>query len=180
MGLPEPDDNPAQPDGEPKPTTEEGAELDPSDEVLDGEVVDGPSRKDDSMVGAAQMLSAHSGPLPSEEWLTTVEQIAPGTTKDLVADYVTERQHQRVIQARAVEIDRENFRSFARYQNLQLLAAWSLVTMIAAGGVVLIATGHAIGGLIALVVELGVLAGVFFSRRQPNEDKNESEPTDQE
>ena len=115
--------------------------------------------------------------MPSKEWLTAVEKLAPGTSQQLLDDYVAERVHQRAIQTRAVEIDRENFKGFARYQNRQLLAAWSTVTLIGAGGIVLIALGHSIAGLVALVVELAVLAGVFVGRQLI---ESKSVPTQQE
>jgi hypothetical protein len=156
---------------------ESSAELDPpTSEAVDGEVVLGQDGADAPMVRAVRMLSEHQGPLPSEQWLTTVEQLEPGTTRRLVDDFVAGREHERTIQARAVEIDRENFNRFAQYQTLQLVAAWSTVIIIAAGGITLIATGHAIGGLVALVTELAILAGVFVGRqmiqsRQPREAK---------
>jgi hypothetical protein len=92
-------------------------------------------------------------------------QLAPGTTKELVADYVAERTHQRTIQTEAIQIDRESFKSFSTYQNRQLLAGWTLVALIAAGGIALIALGESIAGLVALVAELAILAGVFLGRQ---------------
>jgi uncharacterized membrane protein len=142
------------------------AELAATDESVDGEVVDGaPNAGNTPMVRAIQMLSEHQGPLPSEDWLTTAEQLAPGTTKELVADYVAERAHQRTIQTEAVQIDRENFKGFSTYQNRQLLAAWTLVALIASGGIVLIAVGESIAGLVTLVAELAILASVFLGRQ---------------
>lgn len=150
--------------GKPQPVAEDVE----SPAEADGEVVDGHIANDAAdakMVRAVRMLSEHSGPLPSEQWLKTVEQLEPGTTRRLVDDFVAGREHERAIQARAVEIDRENFNRFARYQTHQLIAAWSTVVTIAAGGITLIATGHAIGGLVALVTELAILAGVFVGRQ---------------
>ena len=145
---------------------EKAAELAAAGEAVDGEVVDGASKAPGTpMVRAIQMFSEHQGPLPSQEWLTATEQLAPGTTKELVADYVAERAHQRTIQTEAVQIDRENFKSFSRYQTRQLLAAWTLVALIAAGGIVLIALGESIAGLVTLVAELAILAGVFLGRQ---------------
>jgi hypothetical protein len=93
------------------------AEMAAEGEAVDGEVVDGPPKAGNTpMVRAIQMLSEHQGPLPSQEWLTATEQLAPGTTKELVADYVAERAHQRTIQTE-VQIDRESFKSFSAYQN---------------------------------------------------------------
>jgi uncharacterized membrane protein len=184
------DDEAAEPGSVSGDDVESSAELDPStSEAVDSEVVDGHAVQDGadaSMVRAVRMLSEHQGPLPSEQWLTTVEQLEPGTTRRLVDDFVAGREHERTIQARAVEIDRENFNRFARYQTLQLVAAWSTVVIIAAGGITLIATGHAIGGLVALVTELAILAGVFVGRqviqsRQPREtkaDNGETPPSD--
>jgi hypothetical protein len=66
---------------------EKAAELAAAGEAVDGEVVDGASKAPGTpMVRAIQMLSEHQGPLPSQEWLTATEQLAPGTTKELVAD----------------------------------------------------------------------------------------------
>ena len=143
------------------------AEIDEAAEIADGEVVDDDElpRPGAGMVQAVQTLSEHEGPLPSKEWFAAVESLAPGTTKELVADYVSEREHQRAIQRKAVEIDRENFQGFAKYQNRQLLAASTVVLTIAAGGIVLIAVGHSIAGLIYLVAELAILAGVFLGRQ---------------
>lgn len=167
------------PDGDearkPEPVARDAeSSLETDGEVVDGHVAD--DATDAKMVRAVRMLSEHRGPLPSEQWLTTVEQLEPGTTRRLVDDFVAGREHERTIQTRAVEIDRENFNRFARYQTYQLVAAWSTVVIIAAGGITLIATGHAIGGLVALVTELAILAGVFVGRqmiesRQPREMK---------
>ena len=154
-----------------EPDPKDSAEVDAAlaaatSEAVDGEVVDDPPKVGDArMVQAIQMLSEHQGPLPSKEWLSTVEQLAPGTTKELVSDYVAQRAHQRAIQTEAVQIDRESFKSFSAYQNRQLLAAWTLVALIAAGGIVLIALGASIAGLVALVTELAILAGVFVGRQ---------------
>jgi hypothetical protein len=165
--------------------SEPPAELDqPTLESVEGEVVDDSVERDGTdapMVRAVRMLSEHKGPLPSEAWLTTVEGLEPGTTRRLVDDFVAGRKHEREIQTRAVEIDRENFNRFARYQNLQLAAAWSIVLTIAGGSITLIATGHAIGGLVALVTELAVLAGVFVGRqviqaRQGKPDAGDNKP----
>lgn len=149
-------------------------------ESVAGEIVDALGNSDGtdaSMVRAVRMLSEHEGPLPSEKWLATVEQLEPGTTRRLVDDFVVGREHERAIQARAVEIDRENFNRFARYQNLQLAAAWSTVVIIAGGGITLIATGYPISGLVALVAELAVLAGVFVGRQKAETSRpHESKP----
>lgn len=164
------------------PASEPEVEIDDLTEAVDGEIVD-PASPGSSLPGngarmtdAALMLNQHQGPLPSKEWFTTVENLAPGTTKDLVADYIAQREHQRTIQAEAVQIDRENFKLFARYQSRQLLAAWTTVTLIGAGGIVLIAVGHSIAGLVALVAELAILAGVFVGR-QVIESKSDGPPT---
>jgi uncharacterized membrane protein len=162
--MSEPTNGPGKNDSDPDPA--KAAELAAAGETVDGEVVDGPAKVGDTpMVRAIQMLSQHQGPLPSQEWLTATEHLAPGTTKELVADYVAERAHQRTIQTEAVQIDRESFKSFSTYQNRQLFAGWTLVALIAAGGIVLIALGESIAGLVALVAELAILAGVFLGRQ---------------
>jgi hypothetical protein len=143
---------------------QDGGQLDRA-EAVDAEVVDeSPQIGDARMVQAVQMLT-HQGPLPSSDWFAAVEPLAAGTTKALVDDYVAERRHQRRLQSTAVAIDRENFLAFTRYQNRQLFAAWSVVTIIAGGGIALIATGHSIAGLVYLVSELAILAGVFIGRQ---------------
>ncbi len=114
--------------------------------------------------------------MPSEQWLTAVENLEQGTTRRIVDDFVEERKHQRMMQTEALDIDRKNFRSFERYQHLQLFAAWSTVVLIAAGGIVLIALGDSIAGLIALVSELAILAGVFVGR-QVIQSKSDGSPT---
>jgi uncharacterized membrane protein len=137
-------------------------------EALEGELADDSTAQPTGgtrMLRAVQVLMQHRGPIPSEQWLTTVEQLEPGTTRRMVDDFINEREHQRTMQSQALEIDRENFRSFQRYQHWQLFAAWSIVILIAIGGIVLIALGQSIAGLIALVSELAVLAGVFLGRQ---------------
>lgn len=143
------------------------AEVEAAPEKADGELGGDPLRVGDGrMVEAVrQTLSEHEGPLPSQEWFAAVESLAPGATADLVADYIAERGHQRDIQRAAVDIDRDNFRRFARYQTYQLLAAWTVVIVLAAGGIALIALGHSIAGLVYLVSELAILAGVFLGRQ---------------
>jgi uncharacterized membrane protein len=107
-----------------------------------------------------------------------VEQLNPGTTQTLLTDYVAEREHQRQIQQQAVDIDRESFRSFAAYQNRQLIAAFVLVVLVAAGGIVLIATGSSVKGFVTLIFELSALAGVFLGRQvlQAKSDDDDSTP----
>jgi hypothetical protein len=116
MQLDDPDASVAADDTDNAPVPGESAV-----DSVDGEVVGGApveeSGADAQMVRAVQMLSEHKGPLPSEDWLTTVEQLEPGTTRRLVDDFVAGREHERAIQARAIEIDKENFGRFARYRS---------------------------------------------------------------
>lgn len=153
--------------GETPPLPAEAAdELTELDEELEAELVDDPfAQPSGRMLEAVQVLMQHRGPMPSEQWLTAVEELEPGTTRRLVDDFIAERKHQREMQSEALGIDRENLASFAHQQHRQLTAAWSIVALIALGGILLIALGYSVVGLIALVSELAVLAGVFLIRQ---------------
>lgn len=156
---------PGAPDnGQDESAQADAEDLEALDEILDGELVD-EAPKDLRALRAVRTLTAHRGPLPSEQWLTTVEALHPGTTGKLVDDFLAERQHQREMQTEALSIDRENFRLFAGYQKLQLLAALVVVVLIAAGGITLVAMGDSVKGFATLIAELAILAGVFLGRQ---------------
>lgn len=67
------------------------------------------------------------------------------------------------MQRRPLRLDETTFFGFDRYQNRQLGAAVVVVLTIAAGGITLIALNKSVAGLILLVSELAVLAGVFLA-----------------
>lgn len=127
-----------------------------------------PSSESDSprLRGALRVFAEqHEGPLPSQQWLAGVERLAPGTTQRLIDDHLVQREHQRVILSEAMALDREGFRGFRLYQLLRLGAAWSLAVLFLAAAIVLIATGHAVWGIVALATELAGLCGVFLVQR---------------
>jgi hypothetical protein len=128
---------------------------------------------------------AHSGPLPDQRWFAEVEQVHPGATELILTDYRDQRQHEREMEKEAIALDRVSFQIFARYQTTQLLIAGGLATLLAVAGIVLIAVGLPIGGLVILIAEIAALAATFLGRgrRQRSEDNDlesggSSEPGD--
>jgi uncharacterized membrane protein len=116
----------------------------------------------------------HSGPLPDQAWFQAVERIHPGTTELILSDYQAQREHERRIEQQSLALDRESFGAFARYQTLQLVFVALIATLIAAGGIILVATGTSVGGLAVLVGEIAALVLAFFgrgrTRSQPNDE----------
>jgi hypothetical protein len=106
----------------------------------------------------------HSGPLPDQAWFLAVERIHPGATELILSDYREQREHERQIEQQSLALDRESFGAFARYQTLQLVFVALIAALIAAGGIVLVATGRSVGGLAVLVGEIAALVLAFFGR----------------
>ena len=106
----------------------------------------------------------HSGPLPAEHWLEAVEALHAGSTQLILEDYRDQREHVRAMERKALEIDHEDLRLFARYQTVRLVMVGLLAAVIALGGIVLIAAGKDIAGLVVLVVEIAGLVAAFYGR----------------
>lgn len=119
----------------------------------------------------------HSGPLPDEHWFQAVEQLHTGATEMLLTDYRDERQHVREMEKRSLSLDERNLNGFIRYQMARLWIAGSLAALLAVAGIVLIAVGLPIAGLIFLVAEIAGLTAVFFGvrRRAAQRDNQEAD-----
>ncbi len=76
-----------------------------------------------------------------------MEQIHPGTTRFILADYRDERRAQRRLRERALDIDRSNLAYYSRFQILRLLAVLFVALFFAAGGLSLILLDKPIQGV---------------------------------
>lgn len=123
----------------------------------------------------------HSGPLPDEHWFQTVEQLHPGATEMLLTDYRDQREHSRDMEKRSLALDDKTLSGFIRYQMNRLWIAGSLAGLVAVAGIVLIAVGLPIVGLIFLVAEIAALVAAFFGMRRssdpPSEDAGSADET---
>ncbi len=125
-------------------------------------------------VFAAEYRS-HSGPLPShQDWLTAVEVLHPGATEMVLRDFTDERQHQRQLQSKALDLDAVVVKDFTRYQMARLLVSGVIALVVAGGGLALILTGNGVYGFAVLIGQIAVLTGVFLSGRshQPEDDED--------
>src|ERR1700733_1259104 len=116
-----------------------------------------PGGEDVRLMGVNITQYAHSGPLPDQSWFQAVEQLHSGATELMLNDYRVQREHERDMEVRSFELDRESFRAFARYQTLQLVAVALIAVLIASGGIVLVAAGKSVAGLAVLVGEIAAL-----------------------
>jgi len=120
-----------------------------------------------------------AGPLPPKDWLAAAEQHYPGVTKALVDDFLAERQNARELLREAATFDRMSFRRFADYQRLQLIAATTIVLVIALGGVILALNGKSLYGFALLVFEVAGLVLAFLYGRTRNGDRPPSSEDDE-
>jgi len=118
----------------------------------------------------------HSGPLPDEHWFQAVEPLHPGATEMLLTDYRDQREHAREMEKRSSDLDDKNLSGFIRYQMTRLWIAGGLATLLAVAGIVLIAVGLPIVGLIFLVAEIAGLVAVFFGVRRRVGRQDEQQP----
>lgn len=149
-----------------EPTADQSdAEVEPRHQSVDS--VPDPQaavRAQDGAVFAAQYKS-HSGPLPGDDWLANVERLCPGATEMILTDFTEERQHQREMQRRALELDAVVVKDFGGYQHNRLLIAGGLAFFLAVCGLVLILLDRAVYGFVLLVGEIATLVGVFLVQR---------------
>jgi uncharacterized membrane protein len=125
----------------------------------------------DEAIFAAQVVS-HASPLPSHEWFAQLEQIHPGTAAMILRDFTEERDHQRDIQRRAIDLDAAIVRDYGRYQRHRLWLAACLAFFVLFCGLGLILLNKALYGFTLLVGEIAVLAGVFLTQRLLSDGQN--------
>lgn len=130
------------------------------------------------LAGISRVLVAMqqtTGPLPPAEWLEAAERHHPGVTETLVQDYLAERENARELLRRTAALDHASFEQFASYQRSQLLAATTIVLVIAAGGIVLALAGKSLYGFALLVFEVAGLVLAFLSGRTRDGEQPPSE-----
>jgi uncharacterized membrane protein len=164
-------------DGEKEPGSEEqGAALERRRQQLDhssdADASHAPPVSPPDGAFLAAEYKSHSGPLPGDDWLANVEKIRPGATDMILRDFEQEREHQRDMQRKAIEIDARAVRDFGLYQNRRLLLAGGFAFFLAACGLVLILLDKAVLGFVLLVGEIATLVGVFLAQRaSPDEEE---------
>jgi hypothetical protein len=115
----------------------------------------------------------HSGPMPGHRWLEKVEALHPGATELMLNDFAEERQHQRMLQAKAVELDDRNLQAFSEYQTLRLKIAGAVAVFFAVAGLALIFFNKPIQGFVLLVSEIAVLVLALYGRRAKQEPESD-------
>jgi hypothetical protein len=120
----------------------------------------------------AAEYKSHSGPLPSQDWLTAVEALHPGATEMVLQDFTDERSHQRQMQTKALELDAVVVKDFTHYQMARLLIAGGLALFVAAAGIALILLDKGVYGFVLLIAELAGLVGVFLYGRRSEADQD--------
>jgi hypothetical protein len=137
-----------------------------------------PDRADDEQLEAFPLTDhelvaayeAHSGPLPNRQWFAGVERLHQGATAEIIKDYTDERQHQRVMQQKALEVDQSSLDAFAAYQLTRLRIVGSLAALIAIAGVALIFADKPLAGFVLLIGEIAGMVLAFFGRRKEVDD----------
>lgn len=148
-----------------------GADLDQSPDPGTPKL---PEEADQAIGGVfAAEYRSHSGPLPSKEWLAEVEALHPGSTEIILKDFADERQHQRFMQMKAMDLDSRVVQDFTRYQMQRLWMAGALALFLATAGIALILLDKEIYGFVLLIAEVAGLLGVFFANRDSDEDLDE-------
>ena len=144
-----PHDRGAEPDDDPRWVP---APLAP-DEVEEAVVVD----REGQTLGPFREVAASyfRGPLPSPQALREYNNAIPGLGERIVSSWEDESRHRRGLERRIVDA------AIANQSRGQLIAA-AIALVIAGGGIVLIALGHDIAGLIALIPNLVALVGLFL------------------
>jgi len=83
----------------------------------------------------------------------------------ILTDFTEERQHQREMQRKALELDAVVVKDFGGYQRSRLWIAGGLAFFLAICGLVLILLDKAVYGFVLLVGEIATLIGVFLVQR---------------
>lgn len=127
-------------------------------EVVDGhEVENRPRDAAGEVIASIQASFSHEGPLPAYQWFRGVEDLAPGSTAKIIDDFTKEREHQRLMQKEAVEIDRESLTAFSKFQMRRIHLAAFIAVVFYAGGFVLILDDKSTQGLFLLIFWTAVL-----------------------
>lgn len=140
--------------------TDEGDESDPAvwldpahAEVEEAYVVD---REGHPVASFREVAASYfRGPLPSPDALREYDGVLPGLGERIVTNWEEESRHRRSLERRTVEAGIKN-------QSRGQIVAATIAISVALGGIVLIATGHSIAGLIALLPNLVALIGLFI------------------
>lgn len=122
-----------------------GGEKAPADaEVVDGEATDAPTPEQIVQILAARFQSEFSGPLPPPGMLARYNDALPDGADRIVKMAEAQSSHRRTIESRGQ------------------IFAFVLALVAIVGGIVLIATGHSIAGLVPLIGAIGGLIGLFI------------------
>jgi len=155
------------------PTKEpDGRDLVPQEEDAlarderEGDVEEGvkPDEERDTTLLEVHKMTAVHGPIPPPQMLAEYEQAFEGGARWFFTQAAEEAKHRRQLEKE--ESERLTMAVQADYGKIfvgQILAfVLAIATII--GGIYLIATGHDIGGLVAVIGALATLAGVFIYR----------------
>jgi uncharacterized membrane protein len=132
--------------------------IEPDGEAVDGQEVGGSSEGDDGgeFIAAVRAYS-HEGPLPGYPWFQNVEALAPGSTEKIIDDFTKEREHQREMQKKSVDIDKDGLDAFAKFQMRRIHLAALIAIIFYVGGFILILDDKSTQGLFLLIFWTAVL-----------------------
>ena len=125
-----------------------------------------PAQRQQTQVSVrAQSFQAFEGPVPPPAMLAEYERIFPGCAERLVAMAESQLSHRQSLESTVV---RGNVAAEKRGQWM----AFVLALLVIASGVILVASGKNVEGLIAIIGTLVSLAGVFvYGRYQQNKER---------
>ena len=101
-----------------------------------------------------------SGPLPSAAELGRYDEVLPGLASRIVELTEREQSHRHDMEHAVVKAE---IRNASRGQ----LCGFAIVFIVLFAGIGFLAAGHTIAGLVATLVPLAVLVGVFVSGKAP-------------
>lgn len=140
-------------------------------DALPAEAIDGEPVPDERPATTRQALrevyfqETHS-PFPDQAWLRAAEELSPGTTNELVNDFLQERKHFRAMDRKAAKLDERSVETFVEYQNAQLRLAGGIAILVIVAAVVLTLVGEPLYGFALVLAELAGLASVFLLQRR--------------
>lgn len=111
--------------------------------------------------------SSFSGPLPPPEVLAAYEEALPGSAERIIRMAEEQGSHRREMEKQEITA---NIKSQTRGQYL----AFVLAFIVSLGGIYLLATGHGVEGLVALLTPLAGLVGLFLVTRSRARKEAES------
>lgn|SRR5574342_62050 len=102
--------------------------------------------------------AAYSGPLPPPAWMRGYDELQPGLADRIMAMAEQQASHRQDIEKKAVAAE-------ISHERLGMVFSFTLTLLMLAGGIVLVALKHNIGGYGTLVSSIAVLIVSLFKRR---------------